>query len=130
MLASQFRWLPSVRRYRPGTRAVVGLGLLGSAAVGAAAAAIAWWWPVGPACAQIASTETGALVAAAGHLLVGGITVRWLTAEGDRVILRQAVHIAATAPAAHPDTVRAMTKASPDAIYEVVMELIPRGIEH
>lgn len=57
---------------------------------------------------------------------VGFVTAGWVGAERDKRVLRQAVCSAATAPAAHPDTVQALAHASPDAVYEAVKALVPR----
>jgi hypothetical protein len=130
VVARQFQWLPSARRFLPGKAPILGLGLVGSVAVGAAATAVAWVWPLGTACAQIARGETGVLLASIGHVLIGFVAVRWVNAERARAILRRAVYQAATAPAAHPDMVRSIAVASPDAIYDAVDALTPRRIEH
>ncbi|MEZ5416689.1 MAG: hypothetical protein R2708_05030 [Vicinamibacterales bacterium] len=59
---------------------------------------------------------------------IGFVTVGWIDAERDKRLLRRAVCSAATAPAAHPDTVQELAHASPDAIYEAVKALVPRRV--
>jgi hypothetical protein len=125
MLSRPVRWLPSVKRILP-RRRVVDLGVVGNVVVGAAAAVATWWLPIGQACAGLASSEATLLVGSAAHLGIGFLTTRWLTIERDRAVLRRAVYNAAMAPAAHPDTVRAIEAASADAIYDTVEQLIPR----
>lgn len=61
---------------------------------------------------------------------IGFVTAGWMAAERDKSVLRQAVCRAATAPAAHPDTVQALEHASPDAVYEAVQALVPRRVVH
>lgn len=61
---------------------------------------------------------------------IGFVTAGWMAAERDKVVLREAVCRAATAPAAHPDTVEELAHASPDAIYEAVKALVPRRVVH
>lgn len=109
------------------------IGRLGHLAVAAAiaagtAAATAW---------MIASSEAPSLFigarafpAALAFFWIGFVTAGWLAAERDKLLLRQAVCRAATAPAAHPDTVRALAHASPDAVYEAVKALVPRRVVH
>jgi len=113
----------------PGIR----LGRLRHLAVAAAiaagtAAATAW---------MIASTDAPTLwigarafPAALAFFWIGFVTAGWMAAERDKQLLRQAVCRAATAPAAHPDTVRALAHASPDAVYEAVKALVPRRVVH
>ncbi|MBI1873311.1 MAG: hypothetical protein HYS05_05385 [Acidobacteria bacterium] len=124
------RLLPSIRRLIPGKTPIVELGLLGNIAIGAVAAVVTWWRPGGPGCVDIAAGADGFLLASGGQFLIAFATARWMSAERDRAILRRAVCKAATAPAAHPDTVRAIEAASPEAVYEVVDKLIPRHVEH
>lgn len=92
------------------------------------AAATAW---------MIASTDaptlwigTRAVPAALAFFWIGFATAGWMAAERDKHLLRQAVCRAATAPAAHPDTVRALAHASPDAVFEAVKALVPRRVVH
>lgn len=111
----------------------IAIGRLGHLAVAAAiaagtAAATAW---------MIASSEAPSLFigarafpAALAFFWIGFVTAGWLAAERDKLLLRQAVCRAATAPAAHPDTVRALAHASPDAVYEAVKALVPRRVVH
>lgn len=68
--------------------------------------------------------------AALSFFWIGFVTVGWIAAERDKLLLHQAVCRAATAPAAHPDTVQALAHASPEAIYEAVKALVPRRVVH
>lgn len=102
----------------------------------AVAAAIAAGTAAGTAW-MIASTDAPTLwigarafPAALAFFWIGFVTAGWMAAERDKQLLRQAVCRAATAPAAHPDTVRALAHASPDAVYEAVQALVPRRVVH
>lgn len=101
---------------------------LAAAIAAGTAAATAW---------MIASTDAPTLwigarafPAALAFFWIGFVTAGWMAAERDKQLLRQAVCRAATAPAAHPDTVRALAHASPDAVYEAVKALVPRRVVH
>ena len=62
----------------------------------------------------------------AGSLLVGGLAARWVTNEADVRLLRAAATRACAAPAAHPDTARAMEIASPYEVFQTATDLVPR----
>jgi hypothetical protein len=94
------------------------LGTIATTAAIAAATAAATAWMLG-------RTTTSAALA---FFWIGFVTAGWLAAERDKRLLRQAVCRAATAPAAHPDTVRALADASPDAVFEAVKALVPRRV--
>lgn len=88
------------------------------------AAAIAWMVG-GPAVLQ----DRGlGLASGLACFWVGFVTAGWLAALRDVDVLRAAVCRAATAPAAHPDTVSALAHASPDAVYDTVAALLPRRL--
>lgn len=88
------------------------------------AAAIAWMVG-GPAVLRDGGLG---LPAALAFFWIGFVTAGWLAALRDVDVLRAAVCRAATAPAAHPDTVSALAHASPDAVYDTVVSLIPRRL--
>ncbi len=71
-----------------------------------------------------------AIPAALAFFWIGFVTAGWMAAERDKLVLHEAVCRAATAPAAHPDTVQALAHASPDAVYEAVKALVPRRVVH
>lgn len=116
---------PQLALSKPSLRAkgsvVLGrLGAIATTATIAAATAAATAWMLG-------NTTTSAALA---FFWIGFVTAGWLAAERDKRLLRRAVCRAATAPAAHPDTVRALADASPDAVYETVKALVPRRVAH
>lgn len=95
-------------------------------AIIAAATASATAWMIGSAAAPAMWIGARALPASLAFFWIGFVTTGWLSAERDKRVLHQAVCRAATAPAAHPDTVQALAHASPDAVYEAVDALVPR----
>ena len=88
------------------------------AATIAAGTAAATAWMIGSAAAS----------SALAFFWIGFVTAGWMAAERDKLLLHQAVCSAATAPAAHPDTVQELAHASPDAVYEAVKALVPRRV--
>lgn len=88
------------------------------------AAAIAWMVG-GPAALRDGGLG---LPSALAFVWIGFVTAGWLAAIRDVHVLRAAVCRAATAPAAHPDTVHALAHASPDAVYDAVAALLPRRL--
>lgn len=105
-------------------------GRLSVAAAVAAATAASTAWMLGRT--DIAAIQVGAgdVPAALVFFWIGFVTAGWMAAERDKFVLRQAVCRAATAPAAHPDTVQALAHASPDAVFETVKALVPRRVVH
>lgn len=89
------------------------------------AAAIAWMVG-GPA--PISASGSPALPSALAFFWIGFVTAGWAAALRDVHVLRAAVCRAATAPAAHPDTVSTLTHASADAVYDTVVSLLPRRV--
>ncbi len=94
------------------------LGYAALAATVAAGTAAATAWMIGSAAAS----------SALAFFWIGFVTAGWMAAERDKLLLHQAVCRAATAPAAHPDTVQELAHASPDAVYEAVKALVPRPV--
>lgn len=111
-------------------RLVGRLGHLAVAAAIAAGTAAATAWMIASTDAPTLWIGARAFPAALAFFWIGFVTAGWLAAERDKQLLRQAVCRAATAPAAHPDTVRALAHASPDAVYEAVKALVPRRVVH
>lgn len=120
--------LPSGARQRPPMVVPWRLGHLAMAATVAAGTSAATAWMVGSVAPPSLWVETRAFSAALAFFWIGFVTAGWLAAERDKRVLRRAVCSAATAPAAHPDTVEALAHASPDAVYEAVQALMPRRV--
>jgi hypothetical protein len=131
VLGGQLQLLPSVRRFGPRGTLVPAFGLLGNAGVGLITSTVASWVLAHGVCVPKSLNENGLLLASTGYLCLAWAAARWLTAESANVVLRQAVCRAATAPAAHPTTIRTTWQtASAEAIYDAVDELVPRPAEH
>ncbi len=62
-------------------------------------------------------------ISAIATLVVGALAARYLTNEADKRMLRLAVLKAASAPAAHPDTVSAMWFAAPHQTFAIAAGL-------
>ncbi len=108
---------------------VVGrLGQLALAAAIAAGTAAATAWMIGGTAEPALWVGTRTVPAALAFFWIGFVTAGWMAAERDKLLLHQAVCRAATAPAAHPDTVQELAHASPDAVYEAVKGLVPRPV--
>lgn len=124
LLTDNLRLCPSIVRVtartrivRPGLAANLGLGAL--AAFGAFRA-------LAPAHPPEARSSCSALLTVVGGLLVGLLAARWITNESDKRLLRAAACKASAAPAAHPDTVRAIELAPPFEVYNTADGLMPR----
>jgi hypothetical protein len=131
VVAGPFRWFPSVRRYAPLGVPALTPGLLGSAGIGAVAAATTWAALAQADCTSALAADPTMVLPAVVFLWMGWAIARWVTTECGNVILRQAVCRAATAPAAHPSTIRTVLRtSSAEAIYETVDELVPRRVEN
>ena len=109
---------------------LIRIGHLAVAAAIAAGTAAATAWMIASTDAPTLWIGTRAFPAALAFFWIGFVTAGWLAAERDKLLLRQAVCRAATAPAAHPDTVRALAEASPDMVFEAVKALVPRRVVH
>ncbi len=126
-LSSNLRLLPRwAQDARIGVSHVVRVGLLVSSAVGATASVALLWVIWGIADLDV---RTGAvpLRLIAASLFVGFMTARGLTSEVDKMLLRLAVRSAAAAPAAHPHIAQALDHAPPYTVYQIAVELTPRG---
>ncbi len=107
---------PHKRIVRPGLLANMGIGAAATFACSLTLAALN---------CSFGSNSAGDLLAAVG-LLIGFLAARSVTIEIDNRLLRVAVCRASAAPAAHPDTVRAMELVPPYVIYKTADELMPR----
>lgn len=99
--------------------------LMAAAIAASTAAAMAWMLGTG---APVLWIGTRTFSAALAFFWIGFVTAGWIAAERDKLLLHLAVCRAATAPAAHPDTVQELAHASPDAVYEAVKALVPRRV--
>jgi hypothetical protein len=114
---------------RAGTR-LAHVGLLGNVAVGLIMSASVFW--LLEVVGRGITPESGAStwLPAGLALVLAFVTARALTSEADKVTLRRAVCKAASAPAAHPDTVRAMERAPLSVLTSLVDDLVLRRVGH
>ena len=75
---------------------------------------------------DMSETPRNVLLALGIAFVLGSLAARWMTNEADKRILRAALLRACAAPAAHPDTVKAMASAPPHAALEAANDLAPR----
>jgi hypothetical protein len=106
---------------------VIRLGLVANVAIGAAAAFAACYAFRGFAARPEPAVVGDSALALFGSLLVGTLAARSATDETDKRLLRAAVRQACVAPAAHPDTVRAIEAISPYDVFIAASELVPPG---
>jgi hypothetical protein len=130
LLSDRARLWPSVLTLTPGGTRVVRIGIVGNILTGAAAAVCIYWAIQAAGSTLIAKGGLGLLLLGCSNLFIAFVTARWVTNEVDKAVLRQAVFKAASAPAAHPDTVGEMELAPPYTIYTLVDRLMPRRAGH
>jgi hypothetical protein len=129
-LSDRARVLPSLVSLSPGGMKLVRIGISGNV-VTAAAATLAVHWAFDAAGASLgANSWFGLVLLACCDLFIGFVSARGVTNEVDKRVLRRAVFKAASAPAAHPDTVGAMEMAPPETLYSLVDGLMPRRAGH
>jgi hypothetical protein len=129
-LSDRGRLLPSFVTLSPGGTRVLRVGVIGNIAAGGASALCLC------SLLQVAgatlSAQTGFNVVLHGlfDFFMAFVSVRFVTNEVDKLVLRSAVFKAASAPAAHPDVVGEMQVATPYALYNLVDRLLPRRAGH
>jgi len=106
-----------------GKRRIVRPGLLVNVAVGGLAIFSAFRALEDVSCSPPIMSGGRLLAAVLGAVIMGALSARWVTDEADKRFLRAAVRVASTAPAAHPDTVRAMEVAPPYVVYVTALRL-------
>jgi hypothetical protein len=127
VLAKHTQLLPS--RVKNGRR-VAQLGLVGNVGIGAVMSASSAWLLDQVGCGMVAGGSATTWFPAALSFLLAFVTSRAAASEADKVTLRHALYTAAGAPAAHPDTVRAMEIAPLSVLSTLVDELVPRRVGH
>ena len=104
---------------------IVRPGLVLNALVGAAASFGALLAFGGAAPAVIGASSGRMLLALVAAVVTGALAARAITNEADKRLLRAALSKACSAPAAHPDTARAMEIAPPFEVFRAACELTP-----
>jgi len=130
MLSDHARLLPSLVTLTPGGTRVVRIGIVGNILTGVVVT-LGLFWAI-QAAGSTLNTDNGLGVFVLGGavLFVSFVSARWVTNEVDKAVLRKAVAKAASAPAAHPDTVDQMAFAAPYALYTLADRLLPRRAGH
>jgi len=124
-LTDNLTLLPSLVRSPRGTRRTIRLGVIGNVALAAGAATVCVWALAGLGSFTPTANGGQLLALLITSTCLGFGTARLATNEADKWLLREAVCKASAAPAAPPDTVRAMETAQPWAIYVTTDALMP-----
>lgn len=130
VLSDHTRLWPSMITLSPGGTRVVRIGVLGNIAAGAVVALVLSWAAEAAGMRVQARSEIGVLLLGSCTLFVAFVSARWITNEVDKAVLRKAVFKAASAPAAHPDTMGQLEYAPPDTLYVLVDRMMPRRAGH
>jgi len=126
MLARHTRLFPLLVSGPHDRNRLANLGLLGNTAVGSVMSVATFWLLERTGCGVAAVGGSATVLPAGLALVVAFVTARAVTGEADKVTLRSALCTAAGAPAAHPDTVRAMDDAPIAELISLVNDLVPR----
>jgi hypothetical protein len=119
------RLWPSVNRTPNGSWRAVRIGLAGNVLLAAVVTTGCVWALAGLGSFAPAPNGGQLIALLATSLGIGFGTARLVTNEADKRLLHEAVCKASAAPAAPPDTVRAMETAQPWAIYLTTDALLP-----
>lgn len=130
MLSDHARLLPSIVTLTPGGTRVVRIGIAGNILTGAAVTLCLFWAMQAAGSTLTANGSLGLVLLGLSDLFISFVSARWVTNEVDKLVLRKALFKAASAPAAHPDTVGEMELAPPYALYVFADRLLPRRAGH
>ena len=124
-VTDNLRLLPAFVKSSRGTRRVLRIGLAGNVGVAALASTICVW-ALGVPAAFDQHVDAGHLLTVLfASVCIGFGAARLATNEADKRLLHEAACKASAAPAAPPDTVRAMETAAPWVVYTTATELMP-----
>jgi hypothetical protein len=130
VLSDHARLLPSVVTLTPGGTRVVRIGIVGNILTGTVVTLCLFWAIQAAGSTLNANGGIGLVLLGLIDLFISFVSARWLTNEVDKLVLRKAVFKAASAPAAHPDTVDQMELAPPYTLYTLADRLQPRRAGH
>ena len=130
VLSDHTRLFPSVVTLTPGGTRVIRIGIAGNILTGAVVTVCLFWAMQTAGSTLNANGSLGFLLLGLIDLFISFVSARWVTNEVDKLVLRKAVFKAASAPAAHPDTVDQMAVAPPYALYTLADRLLPRRTGH
>ena len=130
VLSERARFLPSVITLSPGGTRVVRIGFVGNILTGAIVTLCLYLGIEAAGSTLNANGRLGLVLLSCIDFFIAFVSARWVTNEVDKLVLRKAVFKAASAPAAHPDTVGQMEFAPPDTLYTLADRLLPRRAGH
>jgi hypothetical protein len=130
LLSDHARLLPSIITLTPGGTRVIRVGIVGNILTGAAVTLCLFWAIQAAGSTLNADGSLGLVLLGLSDLFISFVSARWVTNEVDKLVLRKAVFKAASAPAAHPDTVDQMALAPPYTLYTLADRLLPRRAGH
>jgi len=129
VLSDHARLLPSIVTLTPGGTRVVRIGIVGNILTGMIVT-LCLFWTIQAGSTLNANGSLGLVLLGLSDLFISFVSARWVTNEVDKLVLRKAVFKAASAPAAHPDTVDQMALAPPYTLYTLAERLQPRRAGH
>jgi hypothetical protein len=130
VLSDHARLLPSIVTLTPGGTRVVRVGIVGNILTGVVVSLCLFWAIQAAGSTLNADGGLGLVLLGLSDLFIAFVSARWVTNEVDKLVLRKAVFKAASAPAAHPDTVDQMELAAPYTLYALTDRLLPRRAGH
>jgi len=130
VLSDHARLLPSIVTLTPGGTRVVRIGIVGNILTGMIVTLCLFWTIQAAGSTLNANGSLGLVLLGLSDLFISFVSARWVTNEVDKLVLRKAVFKAASAPAAHPDTVDQMELAPPYTLYTLAERLQPRRAGH
>ena len=130
VLSDHARLLPSIVTLTPGGTRVVRIGIVGNILTGMIVTLCLFWTIQAAGSTLNANGSLGLVLLGLSDLFISFVSARWVTNEVDKLVLRKAVFKAASAPAAHPDTVDQMALAPPYTLYTLAERLQPRRAGH
>ena len=130
VLSDHARLLPSIVTLTPGGTRVVRIGIVGNILTGMIVTLWLFWAIQAAGSTLNANGSLGLVLLGLSDLFISFVSARWVTNEVDKLVLRKAVFKAASAPAAHPDTVDQMALAPPYTLYTLAERLQPRRAGH
>ena len=130
VLSDHARLLPSIVTLTPGGTRVVRIGIVGNILTGMIVTLCLFWAIQAAGSTLNANGSLGLVLLGLSDLFISFVSARWVTNEVDKLVLRKAVFKAASAPAAHPDTVDQMELAPPYTLYTLAERLQPRRAGH
>jgi len=124
-VTDNLRLLPAFVKSSRGTTRVLRIGLAGNIGVAALVSTICVWALGVPGAFDKQADVGHLLTVLLASVGIGFGAARLATNEADKGLLHEAVCKASAAPAAPPDTVRAMETAAPWVVYTTANELMP-----